>query len=537
MPISFYSRNTHIYRWLFLIILGVIGVWSWSVFSQASAEVTQADDTVQTANTYTLKETSLFPISVSGVVKATNHVVVRAKTAGEVLSIYAQEGAVVEQGQQLARQNTPIENAQYSQAVAEADFSRLQNDAVVSSKNTASLNQAQVAFSAYDIALLRQTGNESAIIESTKQLVTTLESAVMTLSATADFVDQNRSLFTATGMKLYRQLVTDVYSRQPNYLAGSVQYGSTNSAKIIKKLEDSKASGTYDAVEMQALAVLVDAQLDALTELLTTGEWTVFDNKVTDSAGSVYAEYLAKREATFTAKKSVQSALAGLRSTLTSTSEDVLVQGKSVAITEADAKEAARQADFAEALARASAAVSNASMDVVNAHISLGNVVAPFPGTVSRVEAEVGEYLQPGSPILTLIGTAGKELVVTVPVAFGTHLKVGQEFVSDNKIIGYVSRFSTVAEKGSVQVVIELVSDSLEVGDSITGNISVERSTTDVLSIPRDYVHFTTTGAVVNTDAGERIPVIIVYDYGETVFIRGDLKPGISVLSTVSGGF
>ncbi len=536
MPVSFYGRKINKYHWVSLVVI-TLGVLVWWVFLQGTAGVISSKDTAQTKKTYTLQETVLLPVPVSGVVNATNHVVVRAKTAGEVIDIYANEGAVVEQGQLLAKQNTPVENAQYGLAVAEADFSKVQNDAMVSSRNTESVKQTQVAFSARDLALLRQVGNESAVAESTKQLAITLEAAVANLSATADFIGQNRSLFTASGMKLFSQFLTDLYSRQPGYLSGSVQFDVTGTENIINRLEKSKANGQYDASEIQALAVLVGVQLDALAELFTTGERTVFDNQQVDRESSLYAEYLNKRAETFVAKNNVQSAMAGLRSTLTSASEDALGQAKSVAITEADAKEAVRQAEFAEALARASVAVSDRSQGVVNAQIGLGNAVAPFSGTVSRVETEVGEYLQPGSPILTLVGTAGKELVVSVPAIFVNHLEVGQEFVSNDKVVGYVDRFSTVVEKGSVQVVIDLVAEELMVGDSITGNISLTQGATDVLSLPRAYIHFTSAGATVKTSTNEHIPVVIVYDYGETVFVRGDLKRGMNVLPNISGSF
>lgn len=537
MPVSFYDRNINKYRWVSLVVVGIIGVLVWWAFPQGAVGVIPSKDTAQTKNTYTLQETSLLPVPVSGVVNATNHVVVRAKTAGEVVNIYANEGAVVEQGQLLAIQNTPIENAQYGLAVAEADFSKVQNDSLISSRNTESINQAQVAFSAHDLALLRQAGNESAVAEATKQLATTLEAAVANLSATADFVGQNRSLFTASGIKLFSQFLTDLYSRQPSYLSGSIQYGVVDTANIINRLEESKASGQYDASEIQALAVLVDVQLGALAELFATGERTVFDNQQVDRESSLYAEYLNKREEIFVVKNSVQTAMVELRSTLTSAGEDALGQAKSVTITEADAKEAVRQAEFAQALARASIAVSDSRMGVVNAQISLGNAVAPFSGTVSRVETEVGEYLQPGSPILTLVGMAGKELVVSVPAIFVDYLQTGQEFVSHDKVVGYVDRFSTVAEKGSVQVVIELIAEDLVIGDSVTGNISLAKEATDVLSLPRAYIHFTSTGAVVNTSTNERISVVIVYDYGETVFARGDLKPGMNILPNISGSF
>lgn len=537
MPVTYFLKTVYTYRWWLFVVVAVSTLVLWWTFPVATAEVTPIEDSSPLNNTYTLQNTKLLPVPASGVVEATNHTVVRAKTAGEITDIFAREGAVVVAGQLLARLDTPVVDSTYALSLAQADFSRIQSEATVSSKNTVATNQSVVAFSAHDIALLRETGNQSGVEESSKQLATTLEAAVLNLSATADFVDQNRYLFSKSGMETYRQLVTDLYGRQPNYLTGSILYGVTNSENLLKRLKENKASSQYNAEEMQALAVLVDGQLNALTELLATGERTVFDKQAVDSADAVYTEYLVKREAALTAQTSVQSAIAGLRSTITATSEDALNQGKSVVITEADAKEAKRQADFAVVLAGANAMVSNASLGVVSAQIGLGQARAPFSGTVSKVEANVGEYVQPGSPILTLVGTAGKELTVTVPATFVNHLEVGQEFVRNDKVIGYVSRFSTMAERGSVQVVIEVVSDEVAIGDSITGDILLSEGATDVVSLPRGYVHFTSTGAVVITDSDKRIPVTIAYDYGETVFVRGDLTSGMNVRSTISGTF
>ena len=526
----------HKYILLLLVITSLVTLSIKFPLASRAAEVTTGN-TEHNPKLYAVGTAATISIPVSGMVKATNHVVVRAKTAGEVINIYAREGTTVEQGQLLARQNTPIENAQYELASAQGALSSVQNAAMVSGRQTASAEQSVVALTAREVALLRQSGNSAGVTESVKQLAVTLDGAITNLSATLDFVDQHKPLFTADGMNTYRGLVAALYNRQPNFLSGSVQYSIKSPADIIQRLQESKDTGIYDATEMQAIGVLVEAQMNALTELLATGEKEIFDVKKVASNDPVYTQYLTSRQTAITTAGLVQSAMAGVRSALSSTNEDLLQQGKSVTVTEADAKEAIRQVDFAEAVARASAVVSNSSMGVITAQISLGNATAPFSGTVSRVEVEVGEYVQPGSPILTLVGTAGKELEVTVPATFVNHLKAGQEFISHDKVVGYVSRFSTVAEKGSVQVVIELIAEELAVGDSIAGNISVAEGVTDGLSLPRAYVHFTSAGAMVNTNTNERISVAIVYDYGETVFIRGNLKPGMKVLPTISGSF
>ncbi|MCA9357348.1 HlyD family efflux transporter periplasmic adaptor subunit [Candidatus Nomurabacteria bacterium] len=523
-------------KYILLLLLAVTAL-TFGIKFQVNSVLAEKESIVSDTKEefYKVEAVSQFPVAVSGIVKASDSVIVRAKTAGEVKSIYVQEGAVVPAGTMLALQDTPISNAQYELAQAQAGLSAVQSEALLSTRQAALEQQQELVFSAKEIAVLRQSGNDDQVIESIKQLATTLDGAITNLSATMDFVDQNKSFFSAAGMAEYREIVLALYNKQPNYLSSGIGYSVINSDDIINKLRDTKSKGDFDAVEIQSLAVLVDAQLNAATELLGTGENDIFDQKKVSSSDAIYTQYLAYREAVIETEGNVRSAMAEVRSSTSRLNEDLVQQGKSVEITKIDAEEASKQVFFATKTTKAEAQVANNRVALAAAETSLGSVRAPFGGVVSVVQADAGEYLQPGSPIMTLVGMAGKELIVSVPASFVNSLKTGQEFIKNDQVVGYVDRFSPIAEQGSLRVIIDVVEESVVIGDSVSGYILIDEEMSDLVSVPRAYLHFSSIGTSVYTENKERIPVDIEYDFGETVFVSGVVKPDTTLVSTVSG--
>jgi hypothetical protein len=139
---------------------------------------------------------------------------------------------------------------------------------------------------------------------------------------------------------------------------------------------------------------------------------------------------------------------------------------------------------------------------------------------VGKVLVDVGQYVQPGNPLLTLTGTGGRELEVSVPNNLLAGLAIGQSFLIDGKMVGSIDRIAGVGEGGSVKVVIALTSDTnWLVGSSVIGYLEANTGEL-VYALPRSHIFFDSNGPYITYEDDESVPVEILYDAGEQIFLR-----------------
>ncbi len=154
----------------------------------------------------------------------------------------------------------------------------------------------------------------------------------------------------------------------------------------------------------------------------------------------------------------------------------------------------------------------------MEAELSLGLIKAPFAGVVSEVLVEVGEYVQPGTPLFVLISLADQELEVRVPGPLLSRIKVGSDFMVDDKVIGRVDRIVPVLNGGSASVYLAL-DIPFAIGQTLRGELELVGDNKDELMISRRELFFSAHGPYIKTNDGKEVAVSIVLDEGETLLV------------------
>lgn len=511
------------------VILSRIIFFGSTTNADADMPVTQI-----TAPAYYLS-TSTVPLAVSGVVQAANQAIIYAETAGVVTTLYAREGAVVQAGSVLVEQSLPVLAAEQEALNAERLLSGLQQSQTVAVSELYTEQAKARIYSAEEIAALRVAANDSRVTESVAQLRVVIDSNILTLIEVVHYVQRNRTLFSADGMRTYEKVVTDLYGQIPNYFRGAVMRPKTTSEDILAAIADLKNNDAVTLTELTVLAELMEKQFAAVAYLFTTGENDVFSRESESSTREVWEEFNAKRASIVSGEQQIRSAIAQATTVFDAMLEDVVTQNATVEVTALDVLVAETQATFAHSIASQVDAVALAAQRVVLAQQSLGRPTAPFAGTVSRVHINAGEYVSPGTALLTLVGVDARELTVFVPAYVLKDVAVGQAFVVDGVTKGYVNRFSTASYGGGAEVVIALVeTEASTIGTSMTGQLFIE-STAAVYQVERRYVHFDATGPYIVYRDNVRSAITILYDGGQVLFIevadvRGEaLVPAVSI--------
>ncbi len=512
---------------LFVVLLVVVVSVLWPQTKATSMDATAV------VPTYTPSASTTVPLQVSGVVKAADQTVIRAETNGVVTALPVREGAVVSAGSVLAVQSTPVQSAQLALADAQVALSGTAQASALSAAAYQEAASQIAAVSAAEIAVLHDAGNSATVQETAQQLLTTVSGAALVMVSAMDFVDDNRTLFRAEDIRLYREVVESLYDGQPNYLSNGISYSLSSPDAVVDTLEVLQHTSELDPAEVQHLAAIVETNLISLATLLRGGEYDVFDETTMDRTDPRYSEYLAQRAGVIEQLANVQQMYQALRSTVVGTSEDGIAQTQSAETSVLAATQAAEQARFAATLAAQTAAVAAAERAVVAAQIGLANPTAPFAGTVSQVHATVGEFVAAGTPLVTLVGNGAREVVISVPAALMPLLRTGQSFVVDGVSVGYLDRFSTVGTGAGVTAVIALTRDTIPVGTGISGDLMSTAAEEGVYSLPRGVVRFNTAGAYVVTEAGDVVPVHIVYDAGGYLFVTSGMPLDVPLLKSV----
>jgi multidrug efflux pump subunit AcrA (membrane-fusion protein) len=204
--------------------------------------------------------------------------------------------------------------------------------------------------------------------------------------------------------------------------------------------------------EIETLGVVVMSQLNALTTLYTTAESDVLDRAVVAQADDVYATYFANRKNVIESLGTLEQAQQNLQGKIDDLSETEVSSQQSVDVSVLDEELATRQAAFSAAIAATAKQASEAATNIAVAEASLGNIQAPFAGTVARVQAEIGEYKIAGEPLFTLHGSGGRELRVNVPLTLSSQLMVGGVLLVQGEIAGSIDRISPTASGHNVEV-------------------------------------------------------------------------------------
>lgn len=492
-----------------------------------SDDLVVAGGVVATQPTTVFLATSTVPVMVSGVVEAAEQAVIYAQTAGVLEQLPAREGVIVERGAVLAVQATPVANAELALRMAERDLSRLEQGLAVAMASGETQKAEVIAYSADEIARARLAAHDQRTSEVIAVLTATLRQAALGAVAAISYVDTHRSLFTAAGLSEYESVVQSLYGRMPEYFGNGIAAGRGEES-LIAVYEQLSKEEPVAAVDLIAVSTVVGAKLQALMGVLQTAEAEVFD----DLDAVEQARYLSIRADVIAALQTVLTAESTLQQVVDDVLEDVISQNQTVKVSAVDESLARVRNEYAGRLQAQATVVDSAVVGVAEAAQSLGVATAPFSGRVGLVYGSVGEYVTPGTPLLLLIGSGAREMVVTVPASLLPSLAIGAPFTIADEVVGTVGRVSAVATGGSGTVVIVL-NESVAAGESLAGAVLVDAP--EVYRVPRRYVFFDTKGPFITYADGSTARVHVVYDTGAELYVTASevatqpLLPAVSI--------
>lgn len=470
---------------------------------------------------FTPEELSTFGYAVSGVIESSDSITVRAQTAGVVTALSHREGSEVNVGDVLLTQEVPLLDSRIALTQSTNELTALSQNAALITHTGESESARVLQGAKLENLMLTKEGATSSSENSTSLLATQVYGAVAVLVSVLDFIDLHESYFTRESLKEFRETVGVLYGESQTFFNGPLQYRLESHDDILTLLDVLTKDTMYpDTAQLIVVATLVDGELNAVRNVLVDGESDFFDAKVVKEESTLYGAYLGHRERIVEAQATLRSRIGSVRDSLVTNEQSILSAETQSTLQEIEYATAAQKAENAAQSAQQSNRVSNAALDVLYAEGSLGMPRAPFSGVIGEVFVNEGEYVVPGTALMTLVGVGAKELRVTVPATMLPYLEEGAAFTSDSIVLGHVTRFAPVLTSGVVTVFIALTDADFVPGDILRGEIQCKLAVSEVIALPRAYLSFDSTGAYVRTLSGARVRVVIMHDTGTTLLVK-----------------
>jgi len=492
------------------IILGVVSfmlLWWW--LGSTTSTVSSQQSTAR-AEPWLAQET--FSIPVSGTVTAVEEVKILSRTAGTISTLRVSVGSQVEQGYILGGSTNPVTIARYStQAIASA----LRVLGQQSASTQVALEQSlAVNLSQEQLQLSEQTDieDQQRRAEQERSLALWVQTVRTELPAAMRFIKDNATLLTSESNQLYRKVLQEAYGVSPSYLQASTLLTGGSLDGLFAQLQR-----TVSSSEQAALLPGLIELLEQTEEVLLKSERQFYGTD--EIATETFAGYTATMQQLQSLRQSADSLTASVavlagaqtvgqigrdaalgRATLTASTTDALLQLSQ------------EQLVYIERLA-------DAEIAQAAAELSLGVVTAPFAGVITKRHVSPGAYVQPGTPLFTLVGTDARELTVTLPALAARHITPGAAFIVDGAEVGEVRAVVAVQSGNSMQVVITLTGE-YPVGTTVSGEITLALSDTSSLqAVSRNDITFSIQGPVLKGADGDTVPVTVVYDAGQTLLV------------------
>ncbi len=463
-------------------------------------------------------DTVSVPLSVSGVISATDAITVYTKTAGVIKSIFIEEGDRVKKGTVLFSQDTPVLDSSLMLAIAQgnredtATLSQYSNQLAIGHKLRKTATFASTS------AMLQKESYHGTTDELKESLRLTLDSSVTQLVTILDFLNENRRLLPSKAVDEYTRVLVAVYGSQPSYLNDGLVRRTSESGKILIDVQNLTEDSSIG--HLVTVAEDVASQISRVSQILFDVESEFLDESKVKTESALYTVYLSHRREITDVKKNILTAQIGLIATLPQEEKNLLATNHAQIIAEIDEVEAYNQTKYAKQLIQDVSAVTDAQVTYIQSQIQLAQATTPFDAVVERVFLDAGQYAAPGESVAVLQGSGGLELTVSVPVEFVSLLKEGQAFTVGAEVVGHVSRFSPVTNNGIITVFITLDTGVYMPGQVLTGVLEIESENTTVVKIPREFIQFATYGPVVYTKDGKEVPITILYDTLKDVYIE-----------------
>jgi len=168
-------------------------------------------------------------------------------------------------------------------------------------------------------------------------------------------------------------------------------------------------------------------------------------------------------------------------------------------------------------------------------------VRAPFTGFIINQHTEIGQWLNPGAPVVTLMDLSTIKVLVFLPerylseIAVGSSASIKFDAFKGETFTGQVSAVIPAAEEKSRNLPVEISLPNLDgrIKAGLLARVSLSGSPREVHLVPKDALVLNKGKAtifIVNKEAAVPVPVRIGEAHGQQVEIFGKIVPGQMVV-------
>lgn len=165
-------------------------------------------------------------------------------------------------------------------------------------------------------------------------------------------------------------------------------------------------------------------------------------------------------------------------------------------------------------------------------------IKAPFDGVLAARHAHVGEFIRVGDPLVRLVDTQHKDIVLPSPIQYQHHITQGTSLevaYRDETLTLPVRYVVPIGDRNSrmIEVRIDANSTALLVGDAVT--VAVPKApSSDEPAVPRDALVIrgaqTFVYRVNEAQQAEQVSVNVRFADGDWVVVEGDIKAGDRII-------
>lgn len=498
-------------------------------------------------------------VSGTGQVSSLKNVDITSKVSGEVTAVYAEAGEAVSKGDILFKVNSTEGEKNVKQAELDLESAQLKLEEMTSPVDELTLLQAQNALTDAEES---KANAETNLEKSYDDGFNNISNAFLDLPSV--MTGLNNVLFSKSLSSNNSQQNIDYYATIVNYYSdgsmGTVYQDDAYDKYIVaktaydKNLSDYKAASrfsdratiesliaeTYDTVKSIAEAIKSANNLIELYRY-TLSEKNQTYNSLADTHVSTLSGYTGKTNTQLSNLLSSKNSISGYKDDIESAERSIRVKQLSLN----DVEEGYTDLE----IRTQELAVENAEQDLSDAKETYANywIRAPFAGTISAVDAIVGDTANSGTVMGSIIT---KKMIATITLneVDIAKIEIGQEVdltfdALDNvSVKGEVYEVDTVGtvSQGVVSYTVKISFDtdnqSIKPGMSITANIITE-SVSDVLTIPSSAIKTFNGNSfveVMNGTTTERKAVETGITDDATTEIKSGLSEGEKVVVSTS---
>lgn len=227
------------------------------------------------------------------------------------------------------------------------------------------------------------------------------------------------------------------------------------------------------------------------------------------------------------------------RDVRTSFLEPVLAGRSQISQVLSDLRRARQSLDQAKTNA-AAAEVKSAKAAVARTKARLSDkiVEAPFDSVVADKHVEEGQFVQPGTLLYELVDTTSWEVYAELSDTYNQSLNIGQEVLVDidglpGKYTGKIGSVSPEVNQDNKRVAFKILLPSLPASarSGLFARVSIPVTAAQTAyKIPKKFLSFGFDGPRLQTKSGQKLPVNILYENEDGIFVEGDsLEDGLVI--------